>query len=231
MQPNNINLFLSENEKNKIKKILNEKLKDYVEINVILDYENNKDFSLITEYICREISNLNQYLKFNFYFYNEQETIEMIKKYNLDLDSNSFGPILFFEKYPNIIHYGFPLEREFAVFLEELEIISSKKLKINLKAIETISKIKKMIDILVFVTSTCPYCPPMSLFSHQFAYLNNNIRGIVIHSEQFPQLTERYYVFAVPKIIILKDRQIKDEFEGATEEEDFAKYILEASKD
>lgn len=222
---------ISEEEKNEIERILKEKLKNLVEIEVILDYENNEEFSHLTEHICRELSELNQNLKFNFHFSNEEKTKEIIKKHNLILNSNFSGPILFYKEYPNIIHYGFPLQREFVVFLEELEFISSKQLVTQLNVAQKISKINESIDILVFVTSTCPYCPIMSLSSHKFAYLNKNIRGIVIESEQFPSLTEKFEVFAVPKIIILKDDEIKDEFEGAVTEEEFAEYVLKASKD
>lgn len=221
---------LSDIEKSEIKKILSERIKRRIEIEVLLDYENNPDFSHLTEHLLREMSELNQNIKCNFYKINEENGKKIVLDNRLYLDKTLYGPIIFYKEYPNIIHFGFPLGMEFSVFLEELEFISSKKLDTQTDINKTITEIDSEMDILVFVTSTCPYCPVMSLASHKFAFLNRKIRGIVVESEQFPTLTEKYYVYAVPKVIILKDGEIIDEFEGAIPEIQFAKDILKLSK-
>ncbi|MEM5831201.1 MAG: thioredoxin family protein [Candidatus Aenigmatarchaeota archaeon] len=219
---------LSKNEKEELKRILNEKLKNEIEIEVILDYENNFEFSHLTEHLCKEISELSDKLKFNFYDSKDKKTLEVIEKYNLKLDKKSDGPIIFYKKHPNIIHFGFPLGMEFPVFLEEIEFISSQQLSIPLNLAKTISKIDKNIDILVFVTSSCPYCPYMSLPSHKFAFLNKKIRGIVVESEQFPNLADKFDVLAVPKTVIIHENEIKDDFEGAIPANQFAETILKS---
>lgn len=221
---------LSDTEKSKIKKILNEKIKEEVKIEVLLDYENNPEFSHLAEHLLREICYLNQNIKCNFYKINEEIGKKIVLNNRLYLDKILYGPIIFYKEYPNIIHFGFPLGMEFSVFLEELGFISSKQLNEQSEVNKIITEIDSEIEILTFVTSTCPYCPIMSLASHKFAFLNKKIRGIVIESEQFPTLTEKYYVYAVPKVIILKNGEIIDEFEGAIPEIQFAKDILKLSK-
>lgn len=55
---------------------------------------------------------------------------------------------------------------------------------------------------------------------------NDHIRGDTISAGEFPYLSNKYGVMAVPKIIINEEV----EFEGALPERHFVKYLFEAVK-
>jgi len=88
-----------------------------------------------------------------------------------------------------------------------------------------IESIDKDITILVFVTPTCPYCPRAVLTSHKFAVANPKIKGYMVEAMEFPEWADKYFVHAVPKIVI----NDVVEFEGAYPEPFFAEKILEAA--
>ena len=92
--------------------------------------------------------------------------------------------------------------------------------------VEIIKKVDKPVNIMVFVTPTCPYCPLAVRTAHKFAIENENITASMIEATEFPELSNRYSVFAVPKVVI----NDKVSFEGAIPEEAFAKKVIEAIK-
>ena len=63
----------------------------------------------------------------------------------------------------------------------------------------------------------------MRLAQHM-SIASDRIRSECVEANEFPELSQRYHVMAVPKIII-NDRV---EFEGAISERDFANAVLQA---
>ncbi len=120
--------------------------------------------------------------------------------------------------------YGLPAGYEFATLLNAIKIVSNKDSELNNDTKEKLKEINKPIHIQVFITLTCPYCPNAASMAHKFALENANITADVINAQEFPQLAQRYNVFAVPKIVINETVQ----FEGALPENNFLQKILEA---
>ncbi len=125
----------------------------------------------------------------------------------------------------NAYYFGMPYGHEFTALVND--IIEASKGETSLKQ-ETKQKLReianKKLNIKVFVTPTCPYCPISVHMAHQFAMENDNIRGEMIEALEFPELADKYGVMAVPKIVI---NDIV-EFEGAVPEEMFMQYLEEA---
>ncbi|MEM5828019.1 MAG: thioredoxin family protein [Candidatus Aenigmatarchaeota archaeon] len=222
--------LLSEKEKKEIKEILNKKLVNKVSLVVLLDYKNSEEASEITEALLKEISKLNENLEIEFVDAYSNEGKELLEKYNLVFDKNQLGPIIFFKSKPNIVFLGFPLGMEFPVFLDTLEIISKNEVAINNNVAKNIAKVNSNLDVFVFVTATCPYCPLMTHPSTKFAFLNDKIRSIIVMSEMFSDLAQKHYVYAVPKTVIMKNSKIVEEIEGAIPEAAFAEKIKESSE-
>lgn len=220
--------LLSESNIKEIKEIFKD-LEKEVYINLVKD-DKNKETSETAEELLNEISLIDNRIKVRKY---DRDRDEILRKFDLYLDKygNRYGPIIFFESKPNIIFYGLPAGYEFSVFLQDIVSISKNSMDISLNAAKNISKIKDKIDIYVFVTPTCPYCFKATLYSHKFAFLNKNIRGIMIEATEFPEFSEKFEVYAVPKIVIIKEGEILDEWEGALSELEFSKRILEAIKE
>ncbi|MEM5830321.1 MAG: thioredoxin family protein [Candidatus Aenigmatarchaeota archaeon] len=222
--------LLSEREKKEIKEILDRKLTNKVSLVVILDYKNNEEASEITEGLLKEISKLNENLEIEFVDAYSEKGKEVIESNNLLFDENQLGPIIFFKSKPNIIFLGFPLGMEFPVFLDALEMISKNEVVVNNNVAKAIAKVNSDLDVFVFVTASCPYCPLMTHPSTKFAFLNNRIRSVIVMSEMFSDLAQKHYVYAVPKTVIMKNSKIVEEFEGAIPEATFAEKIKESSE-
>lgn len=222
--------LLSDSDKEQLKKIFEENLKEKVDIEVYLDFEGNGEASGVAKELFSEIKELSD--KINVEFIDSNTEIGKRKleenKLIIDIYGNRKGPIIVFKKYPNILFYGIPAGEEFPVFLEDLIHISNEEIHLPRDAKEIIEKINKKIDIYVFVTPTCPYCPIASHSAHMFAMINKNIRGIVIEATEFFELSGEFNVYAVPKIVILSDGKVLDSWEGAMSEKEFAKRIEKA---
>jgi hypothetical protein len=56
--------------------------------------------------------------------------------------------------------------------------------------------------------------------------VSEHVRGDMVAAGEFPQLTQRYQVMAVPKIVLNETVW----FEGAVSDEDFLQRVLEAGQ-
>jgi glutaredoxin-like protein len=98
--------------------------------------------------------------------------------------------------------YGIPAGYEFATLLEDILMISTGHHHLSPQVLDEVTKIDKPVDMMVFVTPTCPYCPRAVLTAHQFAFVNPNIRGAMIEAMEFEQLSQKWNVYGVPKTVI-----------------------------
>lgn len=119
---------------------------------------------------------------------------------------------------------GIPAGYEFAVLVEDIIEVSRAEPLLSPASVEKIKKIDKPVDIKVFVTPTCPYCPRMVKYAHSAALINPNIKSEMIEATEFPELSNAYSVYGVPKTIINDTIEI----EGAVPEEHFVEELLRA---
>jgi len=122
--------------------------------------------------------------------------------------------------------YGIPAGYEFNSFIDAIKMVSLKESGLREDMKQRIKSIEKPVNIKVFVTLTCPYCPMAVEVAHKFAFENDNITSEMIDTSEFPHLANRYAIYAVPKVVI----NDKISFEGAVPEDLFLNYVLEAIK-
>jgi glutaredoxin-like protein len=128
------------------------------------------------------------------------------------------------EKLYNLYYYGLPSGYEFPALVDDIIDASHGNTNLSETTKNKLKDIKRITDIKVFVTPTCPYCSKAVRMAHQFSIENLNIKGIMIESNEFPELANRYGVMAVPKIVI----NDKISFEGSIPEKDFLEQVLKA---
>ncbi len=136
------------------------------------------------------------------------------------------GPYITFLGFENVQYWGIPAGYEFGAFVETIGMVGN-GVSLPLNVAKSISKVREPIKIRVFVTPQCPHCPRAVISANRFAVFNKKIKAVTIESVEFPEIAERYSVFAVPKIVIERDGEILDEWEGAMPEPHFAKRIEE----
>lgn len=123
-----------------------------------------------------------------------------------------------------IRNYGIPAGYEFASLIEDIRMISEGDSGLQDATKEALRQITKPVHFQVFVTPTCPYCPRAVLTAHKMAMENDLIRADMVEATEFPELSDKYGVMSVPRIIINEDHY----FEGAMPEQVFLLAALNA---
>jgi glutaredoxin-like protein len=112
------------------------------------------------------------------------------------------------DEYKGVKFQGIPAGHEINSFLSAIVFMSGLDLGLDPKLVERISKIDKPVDIKVFVTLSCPHCPGAVSTAHSLAMLNKNIQASMIESQTFYDLSKKYNVSGVPKIIINEEYEL-----------------------
>lgn len=123
-----------------------------------------------------------------------------------------------------VYYYGIPSGYEFSSLLQDIVDVSNGRSKLPESVKSAVKGISKKVDIKVFVTPTCPYCPRAVRTAHQIAMENSNVKASMIEATEFMDLSNRYGVMGVPKVVINDSVS----FEGALPEEEFVRYINQA---
>jgi len=126
-----------------------------------------------------------------------------------------------------MIYQGIPAGHEFSSFIGDIIDASKNSTTLSEKTKKALSGLNKHVEIKVFVTPTCPWCPRAVRTAHQFAIESKFVKSKMIEASEFMDLARKYDVMAVPKIVI----NDKYSFEGAQPEDVFLNYIMEASKE
>jgi glutaredoxin-like protein len=98
-------------------------------------------------------------------------------------------------------YYGLPGGYEFGSFLRILVLFSSGA-KADSFDPETVAAIAKEVNLKVFVLTTCPACPVMAYLGGAMAHANPKITTEIIEANTFVDLSTRFTVGSVPKIVI-----------------------------
>jgi len=126
------------------------------------------------------------------------------------------------EKDYGIRLYGMPAGYEFSTLLNAIQMVSTGESGLSEDSKNKLKSVSKPVHIQAFVTLTCPYCSSAVALGHRMAYESGMINADMINAQEFPQLAQKYNVFAVPKVVINETTQ----FEGALPEDRFLEKIL-----
>ncbi len=98
--------------------------------------------------------------------------------------------------------YGLPGGYEINSFLQSLLEASGHREPLAGPLAKRIAAVKKDVHIQVFISLTCPYCPPAVSTAHRLALESGNIRADMVESTTFVPLAQKYQVQGVPRIVI-----------------------------
>ena len=209
-------MFLNEKDREYLRTRFSNELVEPVDI-ILFTQALNCEYCQETETLMKELSEISDKIKLT------------IKNFAIDKEDVERYKI---DKVPAIIvgnerirYFGIPAGYEFSVLIEDIVEVSRKEPMLSQSALERISQIQTPVDIKVFVTPTCPYCPRMVKYAHSAALANPMIKGEMIEATEFPELATRYSVYGVPKTII-NDRI---EIEGAVPEDHFVSELIRAT--
>ncbi len=146
-----------------------------------------------------EIASLHDNIKVT--VFDLEKDIEAAKKYGvdkapaivaLDKDMTDFG----------MRFYGPPAGYEINSFLASIREVGGHQEPLPEPLLNRIKAIDQDVHIQVFVTPTCPHCPGPVVIGHRLALENEHITADMVEASTFPELSNKYGVRGVPKIVI-----------------------------
>jgi len=97
---------------------------------------------------------------------------------------------------------GIPSGHEFSSLINTILLVSGRDSGLSDETRQALIRIDQPVQILVFVTPTCPYCPRAVVLAHQFAIESPMIEAEMVEAMEFPELSERFRVSGVPQTTI-----------------------------
>ena len=98
--------------------------------------------------------------------------------------------------------YGIPSGYEFSTLIEDLLMVSRRETGLSAKTLNELKQLTAPVHIQVYVTPTCPYCPRAVVLAHQLAIASDLITADMVEANEFPQLSNKYQVYGVPRTVI-----------------------------
>jgi glutaredoxin-like protein len=125
-------------------------------------------------------------------------------------------------------YYGIPSGYEFSSFLHDIKAVAAGPQGVGLspETIEALNALASPVHLQVFVTPTCPYCPQAVTLANAMAIASKNVRADMVEATEFPHLSQRYNVMAVPRTVVNEDAYV----EGAVPEAMLLEKIKSAVK-
>lgn len=130
-----------------------------------------------------------------------------VKQFEIELVP-SFVILDMKKKYQGVKFNGIPAGHEINSLVSAILEMSGLQIGVDKSLIKRIKKINKPVNIKVFITLACPHCPGAVQTAHRLAMLNDNIKSEMIEAQTFSDMSVKYKVSGVPKIIINEDIEL-----------------------
>lgn len=208
--------FIPDDKKDFLKNDFKEKMENPVKI-LMFTQEVECSFCSDTRQLVQELATLND--KITVEVYDFVADAQKAKKYGIDKIP---ALAIIGERDYGIRIYGIPYGYELQTLIEAVISVSRGKTNLSNKTKTILEEVKAPVHIQVFVSLTCNHCPVAAAIAHKLAVESDMVRADIIDVSEFPQLSQKYAVMGVPKVVINE----KIEFTGAFNEDLFAEHVL-----
>jgi glutaredoxin-like protein len=103
--------------------------------------------------------------------------------------------------------FGIPAGYEFSSLLESMEMVAKGDSGLTSATREKLKALPFPLNLQVFVTPTCPYCPRAVLTAFRFAMESDKVHASMVEASEFPHLANKYQVSGVPHTVIGDSQQ------------------------
>ena len=174
----------------------------------------------IAEDLLKEVSSIDERVKLE--IYSPLINKDVAERYQI---SRVPTIVIEGEKDYGIRYVGLPAGLEFSTLVKGIIQASKGVPDLSQRTLELLSTVDLPIEIMVFVTTSCGYCPAAAIMAMNFAIANDNISALIVDASENMDLAQMYQVVGVPKIVINRGLV---EFVGAQPESAFLGYVLSA---
>ncbi len=106
------------------------------------------------------------------------------------------------KKHRGVKFNGIPAGHEVNSFIKGIMEVSGSADDLPESYQERLKKVTKPVNIKVFVTLGCPHCPGAVEKAHKLALENPHIEGEMIEAQTFGEISNKFNVSSVPKVVI-----------------------------
>ena len=99
-------------------------------------------------------------------------------------------------------YLGTPAGYELESLVEGIAAAAGGDLGLAPESLAAIEGLDRPVDIKVFVTAACVYCPRVASLAYRLAAASSHVSATVIEATEFPDLLQRYRVSGVPKTVV-----------------------------
>jgi len=177
-------------------------LKEPVQI-LLFSSKESCEYCAEAQQLLEEVTALNDKLELK--VYDLQDNQEIAQKFNVQdapviviaaRDGSQVNDL-------GIKFLGIPSGHEFSTLINDILMVSKRESGLSEKTREFLKNLDKPLQIQVFVTPTCPYCPQAVLLAHRMAMENPQmIRAEGVEATEFQELANRFNVQGVPQTVI-----------------------------
>ncbi len=106
-------------------------------------------------------------------------------------------------------YYGIPSGHEFSTLLYGIQRASQGEPDLDPQTLSFLNGLTQPVNIQVFVTPTCPYCPRAAILAYDMAVASDKVVTDVVESMEFPDLANRFQVMGVPLNVINETSRVE----------------------
>lgn len=99
-------------------------------------------------------------------------------------------------------YLGIPAGHEFTSLINGIVMVSKQESGLSPAIRERLSKLEQPVNLKVFVTPTCPYCPRAVILAHQIAIESPYVSAEMVEAMEFAELSNQFGVSGVPHTVI-----------------------------
>ena len=160
------------------------------------------DYCSDTQQLLEEVTNLSNKIELSIFNLEADEAVA--KQYKID---KAPGFVIAGKNGDQILDYGIryagiPSGHEFSSLINSFLLVSGRDSKLGDDIRKMLKELDKPVNMYVFVTPTCPYCPQAVILAHQMALESPMVESEMIEATEFPELSMRFNVSGVPQTTI-----------------------------
>ena len=97
---------------------------------------------------------------------------------------------------------GAPAGHEFTTLIHDILYVSRGRTDLDDDTKAYLKDLKEPLLLQVFVTPTCPYCPPAVLLAHQMAMESELVQAEMVEATEYSDLANQFMVSGVPQTTV-----------------------------
>ncbi len=120
----------------------------------------------------------------------------------VETEDSEFLPSLNIGSTGRVFFHGTPAGYEFSSLLTGIIDNGRDEHTLSRETMDFLDGLEENLNIKVFVTPTCPHCPPSVVLAHRMAAYSPRVTAEAIEANEFQELSEKYQVQGVPRTVI-----------------------------